>query len=105
MPDVDVAADIEAIRQGQARWDRQTQRYELPNGRIYGVEGSGTVFPVTGPGMVRLGRGEYQALQHHIRAGGDRQRAEAAMARNPFVTEDDKRRAFEAFKNHKSYRG
>lgn len=105
MPEVDVAADIEAIRRGQARWNRQTQRYELPNGRIYGVEGAGTVFPVSGPGLVRLSRGEYQALLHYIRAGGNRQRAETAMARNPFLTQDDKRRAFSVFQHHKSYQG
>jgi hypothetical protein len=100
-----VTADLHAIREGRARWNTDTNRYELPNGRIYGVESNGTVFPVTGPGFVRLDRREYQALQHYIRARGDRQRAEAAMEYVPYLTEDVRRRAYEIFAHHKSYRG
>ncbi|MBT8227893.1 MAG: hypothetical protein HKP61_15685 [Dactylosporangium sp.] len=93
------------IRSGQAIWNPGSQRYELPNGRSYGVKGTGTLFPVAGPGFERLERGEYQALQHYIRSGGDLPAAEVAMARNPFLTAADKQRALKIFRHHKLYRG
>lgn len=105
MPGVDTAADMRAIQSGQAHWNPETQRYELPNGRIYGVKDNGTLFPVSGPGFERLTRGEYQALQHYIRAEGDIAAAERAMARNPFITEADKQRALEVFRHHNKFRG
>jgi hypothetical protein len=105
MPGVDAASDLRAIESGKARWNPDTQRYELPNGRIYGVEDNGTLFPVSGPGLEPLGRGEYQALQHFIRSDGDIAAAEAAMARNPFITESDKKRALEIFRHHNKFRG
>ena len=105
MPGVDTRADLHAIESGQARWNPDTQRYELPNGRIYGVKDNGTLFPVSGPGFEQLSRGEYQALQHYIRSGGDIAAADAAMARNPFITDADRQRALEIFRYHNRFRG
>ncbi len=105
LPWVDVAADIDAIQEGRARWDSGTSRYTTPTGRSYAVKDNGTVFPEAGPGFVLLDRFEYQALQHYIQAGGDRVQAESAMRRNPRLTEPVRRRAFEVFKYHNSFRG
>jgi hypothetical protein len=65
------------------------------------VKSTGTLYPVEGPGLECLNRGEYQALQHYIRAAGDLPKAEAAMARSPFLAEADKQRALSIFQNHK----
>ena len=105
MPGTDTSADLRDIQAGRAHWNPDTQRYELPNGRVYGVKGNGTLFPVSGPGFEELSRGEYQALQQYIAADGDLAQARAAMDRNPFLTEADKQQALEIFQHHKSYRG
>jgi hypothetical protein len=44
-------------------------------------------------------------LQRYIRATGDLSKTEAAMARNPFLTEADKQRALSVFQHRKRYRG
>nr|WP_146218454.1 hypothetical protein [Micromonospora acroterricola] len=104
LPGTDVAKDLDDIAAGRARWDPDRQRYEV-NGRTYAVEPSGTVFPEAGPGLEQLSRAEYGALKEYISAGGDIEKAEAAMARNPFLTEAAQERALDVFRNHKSYRG
>lgn len=62
--------DIAQIAAGNAQWNPETQRYEI-NGRSYGVEPSGTVFPDGGDGIVKLNRVEYGALKEIAKAGGD----------------------------------
>lgn len=105
MPGTDTAADIHTIETGGATWNPHTQRYELPNGRVYGVESSGTVFPVSGPGFANLSRAEYQALKHYIRADGDIAQANRAMERDPSISESDKQAALEIFRQHRKYQG
>lgn len=65
-----VRHDIAGIADGRATWIPKLNRYEI-NGRLYGVEGSGTVFPVSGPGIEPLSRAEYGALQSLMKNGGD----------------------------------
>lgn len=62
--------DVAEIAAGNARWDSDRQRYEV-NGRYYGVEATGTVFPDSGTGVVKLDRNEYAALKEIVKAGGD----------------------------------
>jgi hypothetical protein len=62
--------DVRQIAAGTARWDAGTQRYVI-NGRSYGVEANGTVFPDPGPGLVKLNRVEFKALQQIVNANGD----------------------------------
>ncbi len=62
--------DVADIAAGRAAWDEKAQRYRV-NGRSYGVESSGTVFPDSGPGIAKLDRNEYAALTEIARAGGD----------------------------------
>ncbi|GAA3955078.1 WXG100 family type VII secretion target [Actinoplanes auranticolor] len=62
--------DVAQIAAGNAQWHPETNRYEI-NGRTYGIEPSGTVFPDSGPGIVKLNRNEYAALKEIARAGGD----------------------------------
>lgn len=58
------------IAAGNATWLPRTQRYEV-NGRSYGVEQSGTVFPDSGAGIAKLDRNEYAALKEIAKANGD----------------------------------
>lgn len=60
--------DIKAIAQGKARLDADGNTYHV-NGRTYEVKANGTVFPKGGPGLVKLDRVEYSALQ--LLAKGD----------------------------------
>jgi hypothetical protein len=75
------AQDVQAIASGEAFWNRETQLYEI-RGRSYGVEPNGTVYPVSGTGMVKLDRNEYAALKEIVRAGGDLSAA-PQLSRNP----------------------
>jgi hypothetical protein len=78
------AQDVPAIASGEATWNPNIQRYEI-NGRSYGVEPNGTVFPDSGAGMVKLDRNEYAALKEISRAGGDLSAA-PQLSRNPRFT-------------------
>lgn len=75
------ATDVQAIAAGQAVWHPMEQQYEV-NGRRYGVKTTGTVYPISGTGMVRLDRIEYQALQQIAQANGDLSAA-PQLHRNP----------------------
>lgn len=59
LPQVDVARDVAAINRGEAI--RKGDRYTV-YGRLYGLESSGTLFPISGDGCVQLSRGAYAAL-------------------------------------------
>ncbi|MEU9478552.1 hypothetical protein [Streptomyces sp. NPDC048191] len=65
-----VNQDIADIAAGRGAWDDQTSRYEV-NGRTYGVESTGRVFPDSGRGIAKLDRNEYAALQQISKAKGD----------------------------------
>ncbi|MEV7421029.1 Hint domain-containing protein [Streptomyces sp. NPDC091212] len=60
--------DIKGISQGKASLDPDGNTYRI-NGRGYEVKSNGTVFPKEGPGLVKLDRVEYSALQ--LMAKGD----------------------------------
>jgi hypothetical protein len=62
--------DTLLIAGGCASYDKVTQLYKV-NGRTYQVKSTGTVFPVSGPGLVQLSRPEYLALRLIARADGD----------------------------------
>jgi hypothetical protein len=76
--------DVAQIAAGNARWNPATNRYEI-NGRSYGVEANGTVFPDSGPGLVKLDRNEYAALTEIAKAGGDPAKV-PAFQHNPRFT-------------------
>jgi hypothetical protein len=57
-PGVDVAADVTAIRSGQAARVKGDFVFQ---GRTYGVH-NGTLFPISGPGFHRLTRPQFKAL-------------------------------------------
>jgi len=80
----DIAKDISNIAAGKATFNEKTQHYEI-NGRSYAVEGSGTVYPVKGAGIVELDRNEYAALQQVAKAKGDISAA-PQLTRNPRFT-------------------
>lgn len=65
-----VRDDVRKIAAGEAVWNPRTNNYEI-NGRSYGVEPSGTVYPVSGTGIVNLDRNEYLALKEIAKADGD----------------------------------
>jgi hypothetical protein len=65
-----VREDIKEIAAGNAEWNEKSARYEI-NGRSYDVHASGTVYPISGRGIVELDRNEYAALQQLAKAGGN----------------------------------
>ncbi|WP_461297412.1 hypothetical protein [Streptomyces harbinensis] len=75
-------ADIGEIAAGNAHFDSTKQRYEV-NGRTYGIEPSGTVFPASGPGIIELDRVEYDALKQISRANGDLKKLEPMFNNAP----------------------
>ncbi|MBC3844449.1 hypothetical protein GXW82_42905 [Streptacidiphilus sp. 4-A2] len=77
--------DIAQIADGRATFDGATNNYGI-NGRLYRVEPSGTVYPVSGPGIVQLDRNEYAALQGIAKSGGDMDRFASSFGRNPRFT-------------------
>ncbi|MBU2663433.1 hypothetical protein KOI35_07935 [Actinoplanes bogorensis] len=104
LPGTDVPGDLADISAGRGAWDPQTNTYEV-NGRRYGVESTGTTFPVDGPGFVNLNRSEYKVLKNLIGADGDIGAAREALRRDPSVSDADWTRALDVFQHHKSYRG
>ncbi|MCK7623014.1 WXG100 family type VII secretion target [Streptomyces sp. RS10V-4] len=74
--------DIAEIAAGNAKWDHVSQRYEI-NGRTYGVEDTGTVFPDSGPGIVNLDRIAYDALKQITRVDGDVSKLEKLFSNAP----------------------
>ncbi|MEU6381049.1 PrsW family glutamic-type intramembrane protease [Streptomyces sp. NPDC046909] len=82
----EVARDIEGIAAGRAEWVKKLSRYKI-NGRTYGVEDNGTVFPDSGPNIVNLNRIEYGALKEIVRARGDLSAA-PRLTRDPKFTEN-----------------
>ncbi|MEU3741911.1 PrsW family intramembrane metalloprotease [Streptomyces sp. NPDC032198] len=82
----EVAQDIEGIAAGRAEWVKSLSRYKI-NGRTYGVEESGTVFPDSGANIVNLNRVEYGALREIARARGDVS-ASPRLARDPKFVEN-----------------
>jgi len=104
LPGTDVAAVLADISAGRGTWNAETNRYEV-NGRTYAVESTGTVFPVPGPGLVKLSRSEYKVLKQLIGSDGDINTARDALRRDPSVSDADWSSALEVFKHHKSYKG
>jgi len=58
-PWVDVDADVDAIISGKAT--RRGDRF-IVNDRHWGVETNGTLYPIDGPGCIRLDRESFRAL-------------------------------------------
>jgi hypothetical protein len=80
--------DVAQIAAGNAHWNPATNRYEV-NGRSYGVEPSGTVYPDSGPGIVKLDRNEYAALTEIAKAGGDPAKVPAFQHNPRFINNPD----------------
>ncbi|MEU4464941.1 hypothetical protein AB0G20_14705 [Streptomyces sp. NPDC024017] len=84
-----VRADIEAIAKGRAKLLPDKNTYEI-NGRAYRVEDTGTVFPVSGPGLVDMDRIEYAALKEIVRNKGDLSKSQQLQRDPKFVNNPDK---------------
>ncbi|MFE1754571.1 hypothetical protein ACFW88_29180 [Streptomyces anandii] len=79
-----VRSDIEGIANGRAKLLSDGNTYEI-NGRTYEVEGNGTVFPKSGPGLVELDRIEYAALKEIARNKGDISKSQQLQRDPKFV--------------------
>ncbi|MFV8187857.1 Flp family type IVb pilin [Streptomyces sp. AF1B] len=84
-----VRSDIEAIAKGRAKLLPDGNTYEI-NGRRYGIEESGTVFPKSGPGLVDMDRIEYAALKEIVRNKGDLSKSQQLQRDPKFVNNPDK---------------
>jgi hypothetical protein len=82
----DINKDVADIAAGRATFQQSTNRYEV-NGRLYGVEDTGRVYPDSGKGIVKLDRNEYAALQQVVKAKGDLSAA-PQLTRNPRFTQN-----------------
>ncbi|MFF9621728.1 hypothetical protein [Streptomyces griseosporeus] len=82
----EINQDVADIAAGKATWSKKLSRYEI-NGRTYGVEDSGRVYPDSGPGIAKLDRNEYAALQQLVKAKGDIDAA-PQLTRNPRFTQN-----------------
>jgi hypothetical protein len=78
----DVRNDIAQIADGKAEFVDGTNTYKI-NGRLYSIKDSGTVYPVSGPGIVEMDRNEYAALQGIAKVGGDMDKFAQQFGRNP----------------------
>ncbi|SDT30444.1 toxin glutamine deamidase domain-containing protein [Actinoplanes derwentensis] len=76
-------SDTQAIAEGRAPWNSELKAYVI-EGRRYNVKDKKTVYPLDGPGMVKLERAEYSALVAIADAYGDVSAA-TALTRNPFI--------------------
>jgi len=74
--------DIAEIAKGEAHFDEKAGLYEI-NGRRYGVERSGTIYPASGPGIMELDRVEYDALKQISRVDGELNKLEKMFSNNP----------------------
>lgn len=59
-PDTDISDDLKALESGD--FTRKGEDYVV-GGRTYGVEESGTVYPKSGPGIVKVDRAQHQLLK------------------------------------------
>ena len=84
-----VREDIEAIAKGRAKLLPDGNTYEI-NGRQYGIEDTGTVFPKSGPGLVDMDRIEYAALKEIVRNKGDLGKSQQLQRDPKFVNNPDK---------------
>ncbi len=107
LPGTDVNGDIAAIKSGDATWNPETQRYELDNGRSYGMElPKGTLFPDSGPGFVELDRPQYQILKEMMHANGDLDAARGRIEQNPYLnSQSDWDAALDVFQHSNRYQG
>ena len=98
-----VRDDISRIAKGEAHFHHKSQLYEI-NGRTYGVEPSGTVFPASGPGIENLDRVEYSALKEISKAGGDLGKLEKMFANAPKYKNNPEsvQRAVELYRRYNS---
>jgi hypothetical protein len=104
LPGTNVAKDLEDIRAGRGTWNSERNCYEV-NGRTYGVEANGTIYPIAGPGLVTLSRSEYKVLKECIARDGDISAARAALRRDPSISDADWEAALEVFRYHQGYKG
>jgi hypothetical protein len=84
-PSVDVAADVAAIRAGNAK--RVGSQFHI-HGRIYEVH-EGSLHPVSGAGVHRLSRGAFRVLGIYNDLG-DTPAAARELSHTPSLTEQDK---------------
>ena len=101
MSSVDVDADLAAINRGEGSWDPAGNGWEV-NGRRYGVKPDGVSFPMSGPGVVELDRGEYRALQGVMDAGGDMTKVDVKLTRDPSITTAMWDKALSLHREHRS---
>jgi hypothetical protein len=84
-----VRSDIEGIANGRATLSPDGNTYEI-NGRAYEVEGNGTVFPKSGPGLVEMDRIEYAALKEIAKNKGDAGKSQQLQRDPKFVNNPEK---------------
>ncbi len=78
----EVDQDIAAIADGRAAFDHDSGLYEV-NGRKYNVKANGTVFPVSGPGLVQMDNNDYFASHTLVKCDGNVEKFDQMVQLNP----------------------
>jgi hypothetical protein len=89
LPEVDLRGDLDAIRRGEAWYDRHTRRIWV-RGRLYEHKPHGTLFPIRGEGFVELDRQTYKALRLFRRYNEIHPDALRELSLNPDVTDEQR---------------
>jgi hypothetical protein len=92
-PWVDVGHDLATVRAGGAV---RVENRLLVNSRVYGIEASGTLYPIAGPGFQFLDRAAFKALGVYNQLG-DTAEAEAVLQRMHGQTAASRRAALAAY--------
>jgi hypothetical protein len=93
-PWVDIDADVGAILVGNAARAGDTFEFD---GRRWGVESNGTLYPISGPGFIRLDRESYRALGVY-NTFGDTPQAAAILDRMHNQTPASRRNGLHAWR-------
>ena len=89
MPEVDVGADLAALRRGEGWYDPATRQVWI-RGRLYGQHDTGVLFPIRGNGILEVERATFNALQTLRDYNGVTEDALYQMACDPAI--DDSHR-------------
>ncbi|MGM5629397.1 RHS repeat-associated core domain-containing protein [Apibacter raozihei] len=99
LPDIDIKADVEGIRKGQAT--RVGETFEI-NNRIYGAHAdTGRLYPISGDGFVTLDSTTYKALGVYRKLGEKLPETKLnEILNNMGVSPEQKQQAFDLWKTN-----
>ncbi|MGC4106095.1 MAG: hypothetical protein QM753_07030 [Thermomicrobiales bacterium] len=89
LPEVDLAADFDAIKRGEGWFDGATRRVWIHR-RLYGQKETGLLFPIRGEGFIEMDRQTYTALTTFRLYNGVNARSLHQVNRDPYITDEQR---------------